>query len=125
MDNIKNIRTCNDLLELQELIKNDSSHEIPQGKITRSFLINAWENNILSDKGYVFLIICMFYSKNELSQLDCNELSELWEGMGINGKKPKKLEASSVNKALIDIQDAGIIFIKNAQSEFNIELNGI
>lgn len=124
MDSIENIITCNDLLELQELVKNEPSHEIPQGKITRSFLINAWENNILSDKGYLFLIISMFYSKDELKQLDCNELSELWEGMGIDGKKPKKLEPSSVNKALIDIQDAGIIFIKNAQTEFNIQLNG-
>jgi hypothetical protein len=123
---INSVNTVDDLLELQKLISNDSSYEVPIGKITRSNLINAWENNILSDKAYVFLIICMFCNTEELSHINIYEISQLWEGMGlIEGKLPKQLRPESINKALIDIQAANIISIQNGQTEFNIKLHSI
>jgi hypothetical protein len=124
MDDINFIHTCNDLLELQEMLKNEPSEELSTGKITRSNLINAWEHGVISsDKTYVFLIIFLFYTKDELKSLVPEEFCLLWEGMGIDGKKPKELKPSSVVKALIDIEDAQIISIKNAQLLYDVELH--
>ena len=123
MSEFENINTINDLLDLENYINSNRADEIPQGKITASRLTKAWESGILNDVGYIFLIMTMFIDQEDLLTFSISDITELWSGQGINGKKPKELKPESVNKALIDIYYADLIDIKNLPNILEIELN--
>ncbi len=113
------INSFSDLLDLQNF--SESNDDEPTNSITGSKLTHAWERGIVADKAYVFFIIYMFTSEQDLLNINVEDICVCWSGIGKDGNKAKELKPDVVNKALLDIYYAGLIDIKNIPHILKIE----